>query len=110
MTYSEPQVLLHVAVEIDADQRNLAKKNHPGVLIVNGVNEITYKNVLGWLKIAPGTEGVLATAGSPCQDPSALNVGGKGLEGDRRILFFRAMMIFQWLEKLCTGMGLGKIL
>jgi DNA (cytosine-5)-methyltransferase 1 len=67
-------------VERDSYCQQVIKKHYPYARIHSDV--ITYRGTKGSHQII--------TAGFPCQDVSIANTRGKGLEGDRSILFYEA--------------------
>ena len=48
----------------------------------------------------PLADMVLIAGGSPCEDPSGLNVAGDGLSGQRLSLFFEIPHIFALVESI----------
>ena len=86
--------------EIDKDCKKLTRKRWPGIIELGNVENIDEKMIIA---LAHGlgyqVDVVLLTAGSPCQDLSALLAGGLGLEGPRSKLFFHIPRILKLLKK-----------
>ena len=88
------------ASEIDKDCKRLVRKRWPGVIElgrVEDINERTIEAIVTALGFS--VDGVLISAGSPCQDLTRLLSGRKGLAGSRSRLFFEIPRIV----KLCKA-------
>jgi DNA (cytosine-5)-methyltransferase 1 len=70
-------------VEIDPQAQKVIEDNYPGVLIHDDITTFTAR---------PGQYDII-TAGFPCQDISAANSNGLGLDGKRSGLFFEIIRI-----------------
>ena len=84
-------------VEQDSFCQQVLRKHYPHARIHSNVT--TYRGT-------PGSHQVI-TAGFPCQDVSIANARGKGLEGDRSILFYEAGRIIH--EILLLGFCLENV-
>lgn len=86
--------------EIDKECRKLTRKRWPGIIELGNVENIDEKMIIA---LAHGlgyqVDVVLLTAGSPCQDLSALLAGGLGLDGPRSKLFFHIPRILKLLQQ-----------
>lgn len=77
------------ACEIDPWRRATYQQNNPEVRIYDDVRTVTAKQLIADFGRLPG-----AIVGSPpCQDASAANSQGKGVDGDQTRLFFEAIRI-----------------
>ena len=98
------QVVGFAASEIDRECKRLVRKRWPGVIELGKVEDITdtvitsLVNSLGF-KI----DILLISAGSPCQDLTALLANRKGLEGNRSKLFFHIPRIHGLCKRRFTG-------
>lgn len=72
-------------VEIDPQAQKVIEKNYPGILIHDDITTFNAQ---------PGQYDII-TAGFPCQDISAANSKGLGLDGKRSGLFFEVIRIIR---------------
>src|ERR1700742_1768220 len=70
----------YYAAEIDKHAKKIAQANYPDTVQLGDVRSITAEIIPHKID--------LMVAGPPCQDLSALNKNGKGLEGEKSGLFF----------------------
>lgn len=86
--------------EIDKDCKKLTRKRWPGIIELGNVEDINEKLIIALVHgLGYQVDVVLLTAGSPCQDLSALLAGGLGLDGPRSKLFFHIPRILKLLQK-----------
>jgi DNA-cytosine methyltransferase len=84
----------YYASEIDEYAIRIAMKNHPEIIQLGDVRNITAKDLPNKIDLLIG--------GFPCQDLSIANSNGKGLEGDRSILFYQFKRILDELGDRLT--------
>lgn len=91
------------ACEREEWRRTLYSENNPGVPIHDDVTTLTGERIVADLGYVPRF-----VAGSPpCQDISSANTKGKGVEGERSILFFEATRIIGELQRIGRERGTG---
>lgn len=91
------------ACEREEWRRTLYSENNPGVPIHDDVTTLTGERIVADLGYVPRF-----VAGSPpCQDISSANTKGKGVEGERSILFFDAIRIIGELREIGRQRGTG---
>ena len=87
----------YFASEIKSHAIKCAKNNFSDIIHIGDVTKVKYKN--GILTTEFGDYEIggvdLLIGGSPCQDFSALKIGGKGLEGDKSKLFYEYLRILK---------------
>src|ERR1700731_1015702 len=77
------------ACEIDPWRRAVYARNFPGVKLYEDVRILTANRLVSDLGYLPE----IIVASPPCQDASAANAKGKGVDGPRTGLFFEAVRI-----------------
>jgi DNA (cytosine-5)-methyltransferase 1 len=77
------------ACEIDPWRRAVYGRNFPGVKLYDDVRTLTADKLISDLGYLPD----IIAASPPCQDASAANAKGKGVDGPRTGLFFEAIRI-----------------
>ena len=77
--------------EIDPYPIKIAMKNHPEIIHVGDISELT--------ELEPWMEDIdLFMGGPPCQDLSGLKSDGKGLEGDKSKLFYEYLRLLKMIK------------
>lgn len=83
----------YYASEIDENAMKISKKNHPDIIQLGDVTQLTEEELFKLPKID------LLIGGSPCQDISlAKRSKSAGLEGEKSKLFFEYLRILEWLK------------
>ena len=99
------QVVGFAASEIDSNCKRLVRKRWPGVIELGKVEDITDSVVTSLVNsLGYKIDILLISAGSPCQDLTALLANRSGLEGSRSKLFFHIPRI----HKLCKNRFPGR--
>ena len=103
-----------VSCDIDENTRRLMGRRWPGLIAWNNITHVNRRDAENrGAVLAPICDFVLVAAGSPCQDLSSLNFGGKGLNGSKSALFFEMPRVLellnaeldnrvQWLVEKCS--------
>lgn len=82
-------------------RRTLYAENNPGVPIYDDVRSVTAERLYADLGTLPW--GVFGSP--PCQDISSANTKGKGVDGERSVLFFEAIRIAREIRSLARELG-----
>lgn len=90
------------ACEWIAWRRAIYAENNPGVLIYEDVCDVTAERIYADL----GTLPWLVAGSPPCQDISSANTKGKGVDGERSVLFFEAIRIAGEIRTLARKLGI----
>jgi len=77
------------ACEIDTWRRAVFSANNPGVVMYSDVRELSAARLVSDLGYLPN----IIVGSPPCQDASAANSKGKGVDGERTGLFFEAIRL-----------------
>ena len=85
--------------ETDEAACRVTRYNWPDVIELGDVRLIDASAVAALRMKAPHARWIILTAGSPCQDLSRLNLGRKGLSGERSSLFFEIVRIWELLKE-----------
>ncbi|CAK0906331.1 unnamed protein product, partial [Prorocentrum cordatum] len=92
------RIAAYVAAEADARARRVARLRRPGVIDWGDVTRVGSETVRDLFEAFGGLVDLAAVAaGSPCQDLSRLNVGGRGLSGRKSSLFHEVPRILALL-------------
>ena len=91
-------VAVYASSETDAEARRVCRYAWPDVLELGDVTAIGKEAIQKLGRMAPHATTVLITAGSPCQDVSALNHNRVGLEGSRSKLFWEILRVKQLVQ------------
>lgn len=82
-------------------RRALYAENNPGVLIYDDVRTLTGERLLADLGTLPD----IVVGSPPCQDISSANTKGKGVDGEKSVLFFDAIRIIGEIKALARQNG-----
>ncbi|CAK0815284.1 unnamed protein product, partial [Prorocentrum cordatum] len=92
------RIAAYVAAETDAKARRVVRLRGPGVIDWGDVTRVGSETVRNLFEAFGGLVDLVAVAaGSPCQDLSRLNVGGRGLSGRKSSLFHEVPRILALL-------------
>ncbi|CAK0790348.1 unnamed protein product [Prorocentrum cordatum] len=92
------RIAAFVAAETDAKARRVVRLRWPGVIDWGDVTRVGSEAVRDLFEAFGGlVDLVVVAAGSPCQDLSRLNVGGRGLSGRKSSLFHEVPRILALL-------------
>ena len=95
------KILGYASSETDKVARKLVRMRWPGVIELGDVRSISGAIVHKlWDAMCEQIDMIFGAGGSPCQDLSRLLANRRGLEGDRSMLFFELVRVFDLVRDI----------